>query len=327
MQSATRLAQSLMRACVTATRRGHDLGGRPQPATGGRSRARWCAPSRPTRATTCAGRRRGSSRRCSRRARPPATSTLGAALRRARHPVGVVGGRPRQLRRGRAGDASPRRAARARQGRRPTAQARLRAACATSSSACSCCSSCTDAATSCCTARPPSMPWRRSPPGATSGREDASALSASYAFLRTLEHRIQVHRLRRTHVIPDAEDDLRRIARSMGMRTDPVAELTAALRRHRQEVRRLHEKLFYRPLLNAVARLDAGRGAADARGRPPAARGARLHRPCGRAAPPRGAVLRRHPACRDPAHAAAGDARLVRDRARTPTPGCSRSGG
>ncbi|MFN8169645.1 MAG: bifunctional [glutamine synthetase] adenylyltransferase/[glutamine synthetase]-adenylyl-L-tyrosine phosphorylase [Candidatus Nanopelagicales bacterium] len=100
------------------------------------------------------------------------------------------------------------------------------------------------------------------------GREDASALSASYAFLRTLEHRIQVHRLRRTHVIPDAEDDLRRIARSMGLRTDPVAELTAALRRHRQEVRRLHEKLFYRPLLNAVARLDAG----EARLTPEAAR-------------------------------------------------------
>jgi glutamate-ammonia-ligase adenylyltransferase len=90
------------------------------------------------------------------------------------------------------------------------------------------------------------------------GRDDASALSTSYAFLRTLEHRIQLHRLHRTHVIPDTEPDLRRLARSMGMRTDPVAELDAALRRHRLEVRRLHEKLFYRPLLNAVARLDAG---------------------------------------------------------------------
>ncbi|MDA8436418.1 MAG: bifunctional [glutamine synthetase] adenylyltransferase/[glutamine synthetase]-adenylyl-L-tyrosine phosphorylase [Actinomycetales bacterium] len=90
------------------------------------------------------------------------------------------------------------------------------------------------------------------------GRDDASALASSYAFLRTLEHRIQVHRLRRTHVVPDAEEDLRRIARSMGYRTHPVVELTDALRRHRVEVRRLHEKLFYRPLLNAVARLDAG---------------------------------------------------------------------
>lgn len=90
------------------------------------------------------------------------------------------------------------------------------------------------------------------------GREDASSLASSYEFLRTLEHRIQMYRLRRTHVVPDNDEDLRRIARSMGMRTDPVRELTEALRRHRMEVRRLHEKLFYRPLLNAVAKLDAG---------------------------------------------------------------------
>jgi len=90
------------------------------------------------------------------------------------------------------------------------------------------------------------------------GREDASSLASSYEFLRTLEHRIQMYRLRRTHVVPDNDDDLRRIARSMGMRSDPVRELTDALRRHRLEVRRLHEKLFYRPLLNAVAKLDAG---------------------------------------------------------------------
>ena len=38
-------------------------------------------------------------------------------------------------------------------------------------------------------------------------------------------------------------------------RADPAAELTAAWRLHASEVRRLHEKLFYRPLLDAVARL------------------------------------------------------------------------
>jgi glutamate-ammonia-ligase adenylyltransferase len=90
------------------------------------------------------------------------------------------------------------------------------------------------------------------------GREDASNLASSYEFLRTLEHRIQLHRLRRTHVIPDNDEDLRRLARSMGLRTDPVRELTDLIRRHRMDVRRLHEKLFYRPLLNAVAKLDAG---------------------------------------------------------------------
>jgi glutamate-ammonia-ligase adenylyltransferase len=40
-------------------------------------------------------------------------------------------------------------------------------------------------------------------------------------------------------------------------RADPAAELTAAWRQHAAEVRRLHEKLFYRPLLEAVARLPS----------------------------------------------------------------------
>jgi glutamate-ammonia-ligase adenylyltransferase len=90
------------------------------------------------------------------------------------------------------------------------------------------------------------------------GRSDAAELDRAYRFLRTMEHRIQLFRLRRTHVVPTAVADLRRIARSMGFRTDPAAELVQAWRRHAREVRRLHEKLFYRPLLNAVARLDAG---------------------------------------------------------------------
>ena len=90
------------------------------------------------------------------------------------------------------------------------------------------------------------------------GRDDAHALSDAYQFLRTLEHRIQLHRLRRTHTMPDDEQDLRRLGRSMGFRSEPVTELVSTWRRHAREVRRIHEKLFYRPLLAAVARLDAG---------------------------------------------------------------------
>lgn len=89
------------------------------------------------------------------------------------------------------------------------------------------------------------------------GRDDASTLASAYRFLRTLEHRIQLHRLRRTHTMPDNEADLRRIGRSLGMRANPVDELMAEWRRHAREVRRIHEKLFYRPLLRAVARLGA----------------------------------------------------------------------
>ncbi|MGW7756865.1 bifunctional [glutamine synthetase] adenylyltransferase/[glutamine synthetase]-adenylyl-L-tyrosine phosphorylase [Streptomyces violaceusniger] len=90
------------------------------------------------------------------------------------------------------------------------------------------------------------------------GRTDAAALDAAYRFLRTMEHRLQLYRLRRTHLMPEGEADQRRLGRSLGFRTEPVTELGTAWRRHAREVRRLHEKLFYRPLLDAVAQLQPG---------------------------------------------------------------------
>ncbi|WP_406182413.1 bifunctional [glutamine synthetase] adenylyltransferase/[glutamine synthetase]-adenylyl-L-tyrosine phosphorylase [Streptomyces sp. NBC_01006] len=90
------------------------------------------------------------------------------------------------------------------------------------------------------------------------GRTDAAQLNDAYRFLRAMEHRIQLHRLRRTHLVPEDEADLRRLGRSLGLRTEPVVELNKAWRRHASVVRRLHEKLFYRPLLDAVAQLAPG---------------------------------------------------------------------
>ncbi|MFD8304073.1 bifunctional [glutamine synthetase] adenylyltransferase/[glutamine synthetase]-adenylyl-L-tyrosine phosphorylase [Streptomyces sp. NPDC059690] len=90
------------------------------------------------------------------------------------------------------------------------------------------------------------------------GRRDAVQLDDAYRFLRSMEHRIQLYRLRRTHLVPEDDADLRRIGRSLGLRVDPVAELTREWRRHAAVVRRLHEKLFYRPLLDAVAQLAPG---------------------------------------------------------------------
>ncbi len=87
------------------------------------------------------------------------------------------------------------------------------------------------------------------------GREDGEALRDAYGFLRTLEHRIQLFQLRRTHVVPEDPRSLRRLGRSMGYAKEPVQALDSAWQHHRREVRRLHEKLFYRPLLTAVARL------------------------------------------------------------------------
>lgn len=89
------------------------------------------------------------------------------------------------------------------------------------------------------------------------GREDAATLANAYKFERILEHRIQMYQMRRTHLVPEDESDLRRIGRAMGMKNDPAQTLLSTLNRHKLDARRLHEKLFYRPLLQSVVRLDA----------------------------------------------------------------------
>ncbi len=101
------------------------------------------------------------------------------------------------------------------------------------------------------------------------GREDAASMAAAYRFLRTVEHLLQLRQLRRTHTLPEDPAALRRLGRALRRartrsgaaapappsRADPAAELMAQWRQHAREARRLHEKLFYRPLLDAVARL------------------------------------------------------------------------
>ncbi|HEV2778676.1 MAG TPA: bifunctional [glutamine synthetase] adenylyltransferase/[glutamine synthetase]-adenylyl-L-tyrosine phosphorylase [Actinophytocola sp.] len=93
------------------------------------------------------------------------------------------------------------------------------------------------------------------------GRADAAELGASYRFLRVLEHRLQLQRLRRTHLFPDERDAtaLRWLARAAGIRPEGSRSegdvLLAEFRAQVIRIRRLHEKLFYRPLLEAVARV------------------------------------------------------------------------
>ncbi|GAA3037566.1 bifunctional [glutamine synthetase] adenylyltransferase/[glutamine synthetase]-adenylyl-L-tyrosine phosphorylase [Gordonia defluvii] len=95
------------------------------------------------------------------------------------------------------------------------------------------------------------------------GRDDGANLSASYQFMRLLEHRLQLQRLSRTHVlpVPDDEAGMRWLARAAHIR--PTGDLDAAgvlrsdLRSQRMRIRLLHEKLFYRPLLESVTRFEA----------------------------------------------------------------------
>ncbi len=89
------------------------------------------------------------------------------------------------------------------------------------------------------------------------GREDARSLADAYRWLRTVEHRLQLSHLRRTHLLPAADDrDAQRVlARSIGHLTSPLDSFGRERNGYRHLVRRLHEKLFYRPLLGAVAQL------------------------------------------------------------------------
>ncbi|MBT2518816.1 bifunctional [glutamine synthetase] adenylyltransferase/[glutamine synthetase]-adenylyl-L-tyrosine phosphorylase [Streptomyces sp. ISL-90] len=88
------------------------------------------------------------------------------------------------------------------------------------------------------------------------GREEAAEFARDYRILRVLEHRLQLDRLRRTHLMPRDDGSLRALARASGLARD-AAELTRGWQSTRQRVRGLHERLFYRPLLSAVAALPA----------------------------------------------------------------------
>lgn len=87
------------------------------------------------------------------------------------------------------------------------------------------------------------------------GRGEAQSFADSYRFLRSLEHRIQLADLRRTHLMPTDPEQLRALARSLNPRWTADA-LTEAWERTKNEVRGLHQRIFFRPLLSAVARLE-----------------------------------------------------------------------
>lgn len=87
--------------------------------------------------------------------------------------------------------------------------------------------------------------------------DDAAALTAAYQWLRDVEHRIQLQDLRQTHSIPSDAAARTRLAKVMGYRDRPtqtaLAQFEADLVRYRTAVRDIHERLFYRPLLEAFA--------------------------------------------------------------------------
>ena len=87
------------------------------------------------------------------------------------------------------------------------------------------------------------------------GRSESAQFALHYKFLRFLEHRIQLSDMRRTHLMPTSEAKLRPLARSVSLKSNADL-LSADWEKVKVEVRALHQKIFYRPLLSAAAKLE-----------------------------------------------------------------------
>ncbi len=87
--------------------------------------------------------------------------------------------------------------------------------------------------------------------------DDARALDGAYRFLRTVEHRVQLDDERQVHAVPAADDDRERLARVLGYRGNAgrsaLARFDADLSQCRGRVRSIHERLYFRPLLEAFS--------------------------------------------------------------------------
>lgn len=90
------------------------------------------------------------------------------------------------------------------------------------------------------------------------GADDAAALSDAYRFLRTVEHRLQLWGNQQVHAVPADPSARTRLARVLGFRDSSTATALSAfdelLRTHQATVRSIHQRLFFRPLLEAFTR-------------------------------------------------------------------------
>ena len=107
--------------------------------------------------------------------------------------------------------------------------------------------------------------------------DDAETLHHAYRWLRDVEHRLQLVELRQTHELPESPAERDHIARSMGFRDDPDAtaleRFESQLVECRAAIRTIHERLFYRPLLESFAASPAVRLTPDGAARQLAALG------------------------------------------------------
>ncbi len=93
-------------------------------------------------------------------------------------------------------------------------------------------------------------------------RDDATVMEDSYRYLRTVEHRLQLVDERQVHTIPTDRAARTRLARVLGYRDDAggtaLSRFDAEMARKRAAAREVHERIFFRPLLEAFAIVPAG---------------------------------------------------------------------
>ncbi|MCU0311392.1 MAG: bifunctional [glutamine synthetase] adenylyltransferase/[glutamine synthetase]-adenylyl-L-tyrosine phosphorylase [Acidimicrobiales bacterium] len=92
--------------------------------------------------------------------------------------------------------------------------------------------------------------------------DDADEMAEAYRLLRTVEHRVQLVDEQQVHSVPDDPVALDRLARVMGLRDRPDAgageQLARSLRRTKLGVRAIHERVYFRPLLEVFAEAAPG---------------------------------------------------------------------
>ena len=92
--------------------------------------------------------------------------------------------------------------------------------------------------------------------------EEAHALAVAYAFLRDVEHRLQMEDNRQTHTIPEAKSVQERLARLMGCAT--LKEFTAVRGQHTRAVRTVYDRLLRGGAPETKPALPAEFGGAEA---------------------------------------------------------------
>jgi glutamate-ammonia-ligase adenylyltransferase len=87
--------------------------------------------------------------------------------------------------------------------------------------------------------------------------DDARALADAYRYLRTVEHRLQLVEEAQVHSLPADPSARAHLARVLGHRDDASATALSRFERelseHQAVARSIHERLFFRPLLEAFS--------------------------------------------------------------------------